>query len=166
MSQLRRTKHDDDSDDEVDLDDAGSDTEDDPVVESRAIKHQGAINRIRVAPQRNNIVATWSDTAKVHIWDTSLQLSALDEISDSSKVNSPLDPLYTFEGHSTEGFALDWSLQTPGRIVTGDCKKHIYVWNPQSSGSWNVDKVPYKGHTDSVEDLQWSPSETDVSTCF
>jgi len=35
------------------------------------------------------------------------------------------------------------------------------MWHPAEAG-WEVDKEVYKGHTGSVEDLQWSPSQDDV----
>jgi len=50
-----------------------------------------------------------------------------------------------------------------GRLVTGDCSKNIHIWNPQEGGAWHVDQRPYSGHTSSVEDLQWSPNEANVS---
>lgn len=49
-----------------------------------------------------------------------------------------------------------------GRLVTGDCSKNIHVWNPQEGGSWHVDQRPFSGHTSSVEDVQWSPNESNV----
>ena len=68
----------------------------------------------------------------------------------------------------------------PARLATGDCKRFIYVWDPitQTAGpsavgqgmggfdggkSWAVDPTPFSGHSDSVEDLQWSPVEANVS---
>lgn len=49
-----------------------------------------------------------------------------------------------------------------GRLATGDCRHNIHLWQPQSAGSWNVDQRPYSAHTASVEDIQWSPSESNV----
>ena len=50
----------------------------------------------------------------------------------------------------------------PGRLVTGDCNKNIHVWNLQEAGTWHVDQRPYTGHSSSVEDIQWSPTEPNV----
>lgn len=100
-------------------------------------------------------------------------------------------PIFAFSGHMGEGFALDWSprvpgesrewvrmgsgepqpaecdkvesrLLFPGRLLTGDCQKNIHLWTPTDGGSWHVDQRPFVGHTRSVEDLQWSPTEDTV----
>ena len=47
------------------------------------------------------------------------------------------------------------------RLLTGDCSKYIYLWNP-TQGGWDVDKVPFSAHNGSVEDIQWSPNEDNV----
>ncbi|KAK8961764.1 hypothetical protein KSP40_PGU021422 [Platanthera guangdongensis] len=70
-------------------------------------------------------------------------------------------PVFKFDGHKDEGFALDWSPVVPGRLISGDCDRCIHLWEP-SSDSWIVDKNPFVGHKASVEDLQWSPTEADV----
>ena len=48
-------------------------------------------------------------------------------------------PLFTFRGHKSEGYAVNWSDVTPGALATGDCIKHIHTWKPTDDGSWNVD---------------------------
>lgn len=73
----------------------------------------------------------------------------------------PSKPAFTFRGHKEEGFALDWSSVKAGRLATGDCAGSIHIWAP-SGASWQVDGAAYKGHTSSVEDLQWSPTEETV----
>jgi ribosome assembly protein RRB1 len=64
-----------------------------------------------------------------------------------------------------EGFALGWSPVTAGRLASGDCKRHLHVWEPQEGGGWAVSGA-YTGHEDSVEDVAWSPTEATVlATC-
>jgi ribosome assembly protein RRB1 len=108
--------------------------------------------------QHPYIVATWADSGKVHIWDIRPQLTSLDKPVANAHTNQPL---FTFEGHPEEGFAMDWSRVAAGRLITGDCRKNILLWNP-SNASWVVDNAPFMGHTQSVEDLQWSPAQKDV----
>eukprot|EP00128_Syssomonas_multiformis_P011241 Colp12_sorted_trinity150504_noHs@13926 len=157
MSNLVKTlvNEDDESDEESDDEGAGQ-----PELNSKFVKHAGGVNRIRSCPQSPAIVATWADTGKVHVYDMTQHLAALDV--DQHGALSPDKPVFTFSGHSTEGFALDWSRVVPGRLVTGDCNKFIYLWNRQEGGSWAVDKIPYNGHTASVEDVQFSPTEANV----
>lgn len=39
-------------------------------------------------------------------------------------------------------------------VFEGDCNNSIYLWEPTSAATWNIDKTPFTGHTGSVEDLQ------------
>ena len=57
---------------------------------------------------------------------------------------------------------MDWSPTEEGRLVTGDCGNCVYVTRA-AEGGWATDPVPFVGHVASVEDLQWSPTETTVS---
>jgi len=152
VSNIQKTSQDDDemsaSEDEVE----------DPIIDAKTFKHDGCVNRLRAMPQAANIIATMSDSKRVHVWDTQHLLGALDTTSNSVP---PTKPLYTFEGHPVEGYALDWSSTVTGRLLTGDSSKHIYLWDRVQSG-WAINKTPFCGHTASVEDLQWSPVEKDV----
>lgn len=82
--------------------------------------------------------------------------------------------MYTFRGHQSEGWGLAWSPRVQGRfgsslllkiiysrLISSDCSSQIYLWNP-TEDSWSVDKTTFQGHSGSVEDLQWSPSQDDV----
>ncbi|UJR15351.1 hypothetical protein I4U23_002300 [Adineta vaga] len=153
--------------------DAESDDEDDdeedakPEFESVSLKHFGGVNRIRsTVINDRKIAATWSDTGKVHIWDLSRLIHAVNDSSVmASYTRNQESPkaLFTFNGHMTEGFAMDWSPVAPGVLATGDCSKNIHVWKPNET-EWLVDQRPYIGHTSSVEDIQWSPNEESVFT--
>eukprot|EP01125_Pyxidicula_operculata_P004431 TRINITY_DN1679_c0_g1_i1.p1 TRINITY_DN1679_c0_g1~~TRINITY_DN1679_c0_g1_i1.p1 ORF type:complete len:444 (+),score=118.20 TRINITY_DN1679_c0_g1_i1:287-1618(+) len=159
FSELHKTKHDDDEDSGIDLDD--DDMDDDPVLDSKSMNFpHGSINRIRAMPQNPNIIASISSSATVDIHDVKHHLSALDK-TPSIRLKPPKS-LFSFK-HTTEGWALDWSSKAEGRLVSGDCDSKIYWWEPLEGGKWNVNQsTPYAGHTASVEDLQWSPSEPDV----
>ncbi|KNA15735.1 hypothetical protein SOVF_095360 [Spinacia oleracea] len=159
------------SDDDSDSDSDEDDNEDGhgsgaPIMQVRKVAHQGCINRIRCMPQKESahICATWGDTGYVQVWDFSSHLNILAESeTDSSRGGTSVSnqaPLSMFR-HKDEGYAMDWSPLKPGRLLSGDCQNSIYLWEPES-GKWNVDKNPFVGHTASVEDLQWSPSEAEV----
>lgn len=140
----------------------------DPVLEVQSIAHRGGVNRVRVAPHDASVVfphessrvvaASWSDTGRVHIWDISGQLAALDGVA-RERIEKPV---FTYEGHKTEGFAVDWSPVKPLRLATGDCDKFIHLWDPHEGGVWSVSKQQGRGHESSVEDIQFSPNEADV----
>lgn len=98
----------------------------DPLLESYKIKHDGAINRIRSMPQQPNIVATWSETGRVNIFDVEPAISALDRGSrmphpDAQKPTA-VKPFFVFSAHKSEGFAMDWwenllTLFNRGKII-------------------------------------------------
>lgn len=56
---------------------------------------------------------------RVHIWDLTLQLQSVENDLLLSKYNKEnkanlVSPVYSFNGHQKEGFALDWCLTMPG----------------------------------------------------
>ncbi|CAG8471296.1 5672_t:CDS:2 [Ambispora gerdemannii] len=136
-------------------------TQNDDILEYKRLKHYGGVNRVRVTPQREiHIAASWSETGKVHIWDLNPLISSLD--TPGKMINEKLlKPKYTIESHNTEGFAMDWSGRVTGRLLTGDNNSNIFLTTSAQS-TFKADNVPYRGHTSSVEDLQWSPSENNV----
>lgn len=98
------------------------------------------------------------------------------------------DPFFVYSGHSSEGYALDWSRVVPGKLATADVNGNIHIWDAThpiinngvveyyngkkgKGGHWGTtsyDVIPtYSAHGDnldtpSVEDLQWSPTEATV----
>jgi len=110
--------------------------------------------------QNGGVVATWADTGKVHVYDLTSVTTALQNKTSTKK--HPGSPQCSFDGHSQEGFALDWSPVVEGRLATGGCGGGIFLWNMAEGGEWEIDQTPYQGHSSSVEDLQWSSIEPSV----
>lgn len=158
LSDLNRTGgaslSDDESEDEDD-----EEGDDEPILEHVDVNHQGGINRIRNMPQKPGVVATMADTGYAHIYDISETYQSM--LAKGPRTAAPSKPFFTFKGHREEGFAIDWSPVTAGRLATGDCSGQIYIWNSDGA-HWQVDPKPYLGHTSSVEDIQWSPTEPSV----
>ncbi|XP_020529985.1 glutamate-rich WD repeat-containing protein 1 isoform X1 [Amborella trichopoda] len=158
----------DDNESESDSDSSSDEEDEDskPVMQLRMVAHQGCVNRIRSMMQEPHICATWGENGYVQVWDFRSHLNSLaasdPEVSTGACATIRQAPLHIFTGHKDEGYALDWSSITPGRLLSGDCKSCIHLWNPTSGGKWAIDKEPFKGHSASVEDLQWSPTEGDV----
>ena len=184
----------DNRDDDEDGDEGSSSSEEeeeelDPILEHYTFPHEGGINRIRACPQNNDVVAVWGEKGTVSLYDVGGALDLLDRstMSKSESVSNyhvrkmRKDPFFVYEGHSTEGYALDWSRVVPGRLATADCDGHIHIWNamhavaakeitskssPWGNSSFEV-KPTYSPSGDnidtpSVEDLQWSPNEATV----
>ena len=58
---------------------------------------------------------------------------------------------------------------TFGRLATGSCDAHLWLYAPadENCSSWVKETGnALQGHKDSIEDIQWSPMQTDVlATC-
>ena len=107
------------------------------------------------------------------MWDLDEQLKAVENPGLLSAYNKKCEksdtavkPIFTFKGHLSEGYGLDWCSTEVGTLASGDCKGNIHIWRCSDNGgtkSWYVDQRPYSSHAPhSVEDLQWSPTERHV----
>uniref|UniRef100_A0A8C9TCF4 Glutamate-rich WD repeat-containing protein 1 n=1 Tax=Scleropages formosus TaxID=113540 RepID=A0A8C9TCF4_SCLFO len=161
-----KDKEDEESSDEDS--DEDEDEEKKPQLELAMMPHYGGINRVRVLQHGElSLAAVWSDKGQVEIFDLKPQLDAVHSTAAMATFlkhqQGEARPVFSFSGHMIEGFAIDWSPKVPGRLVSGDCKKNIHVWEPQEGGaSWKIDQRPFSCHSKSVEDLQWSPTEATV----
>ena len=173
------SEEDNDDDDDDDKSDGGN-MEDEAILTYRSIPHNGGVNRIRAQqialpysirapepPQSSYHVATFSETGKVHIFDIAPHLASLQSPSIFSATDLNNKPVHTVEAHKrAEGFALAWSTPLPTasmtRLLSGDIHSKIYMTNMTNSGFETSSAMPFASHTSSIEDLQWSPSETTV----
>lgn len=149
---IKDGREDDDEDDDDESDEESED-EHEAVLESKGAAHPGAVNRVRSMPQACHIVATWAETGKVLMWNLQSHRKALDRAGE--KVVSNPKPIHTCEAHQGEGFAMDFSPHDTGRFLSGGNDGAIFLWEPVQGG-WKVgDDSPFKGHSSSVEDVQW-----------
>ncbi|CAB3382167.1 Hypothetical predicted protein [Cloeon dipterum] len=179
MSNIKKTLKDEKKEESEDSDsDSDSDEEEEegkssdlPRLDCVMMPHKGCINRVRSAMFGDKVVAaTWSELGQVHIWDVTGQLRKLEALGTQDPVlnerigiKDQQKSLYTFTGHQTEGYAIDWCSTNKGQLATGDCAKNIHIWKPKENMTgWIVDQRPLSGHTASVEDLQWSPKGQDL----
>ena len=166
-----------DSDGEDSDSDGDSDMDDDPTLEHVNVNHYGGVNRIRSMPQAAGIVATMADTSKVHIFDLTACAHNMMNRGVSVPSSIPTGPVFTFEGHKAEGYGLDWNKVVPGRLATGDTNGAVHVWNIDSGSavqnlgsttytpsrvSCQVEPHAYRSQRQSIEDIQWSPTEGTV----
>jgi len=166
-----KTEEDDESESDSSDEDDSDDEDEDPIMKSAMINQMGACNRIRATKiNSKRFAASWSELGKVFIYDLSKPWNALAggeaglKDYNSQRLDARIKPCASFKGHLTEGFAMDWSSMVPGKLITGDCKGGIHAWTPRpdAADAWTVDQRPFIGHKESVEDLQWSPTEATV----
>ncbi|KAK6204492.1 WD40 repeat-like protein [Scheffersomyces amazonensis] len=164
LSSLAKTlvKDDDDEDDEENEDDEDVD----PIMDSELIPLKDTTNRIRVSPHASQtgeyLTATMSESGEALIFDLSSQFKAFDTpgfiIPKSAK-----RPIHTIRNHgNVEGYGLDWSpLINTGALLTGDLSGRIHL-TTRTTSSWVTDKTPFFASQSSIEDIQWSTSESTV----
>jgi ribosome assembly protein RRB1 len=178
LSDLAKLPQEDDEEDILNDDDekddngssSSSDDEDldlDPIMEHYSLPHYGGVNRVRAMPQGSDIVATWSDVGKVNIYNISHLLARFQASegrgSSNTSTQGSSKPTFSYSGHGVEGYALDWSSVSKGHLATGDNNGNIHLWKPRSDGTYEVTpSYESTGSGVSVEEIQWSPSESTV----
>lgn len=66
------------------------------------------------------MAAVWSEKGQVEIFDLRPQLEAVHSSAVMAafiKRQKEATPLFSFSGHMTEGFAIDWSPKVPGECL-------------------------------------------------
>lgn len=148
-------------DDDVDISDEENDEDGkDPVMRYESIPHKGCVNRIR-SLHGSGVVATWSDENEVGIYDVTQAVEAVDiPTGGQGKKSYSGTKLASFK-HSDEGYALDWSPLTLGRLASGGCNAQIWLYQAADENCSSFVKessAGLQGHKKSVEDLQFSPA--------
>lgn len=167
FSRLMETKNDDDSISDDDEDDENKDG-DEPVIFHQAIPLKAGVNRVR-AMHNQPIVALWDESRKVQIYDIKKNQNYLQGLTDQTskheiKVKGSDQRLLNSFTFPQEGFGLEWSPHTLGRLQAGSCDGNINViqTGDEYCAAFQKEDVPYTYHDESVEDLQFSPTEAEV----
>jgi ribosome assembly protein RRB1 len=174
LSGLSRMDRGNQTDSESDDDSDDEEVATEPVLESRSIPLPATTNRIRAfqpaagsadssqIPQ--TLTAAWLENGQIVIHDVSPYLQSLSAPGHTIPPTAS-KPLSTLRMHKEEGYALDWapaSLHPHGRLLTGDNNGQIFSTQRTEGGGWATDNRPFVGHSDAVEELQWSPNEKNV----
>lgn len=169
LAKMDKADTDSESDDDDDDDDAS-----DPILESKSIPLNSTTNRIRcfqptqqssdASQIQTTLTATSLENGQILIHNVTPHLKAL-SVPGFTLAPEASKPIATLRMHKEEGYALDWAPATSfpnGRLLTGDCEGKIYSTLGSENGSFSTDTRPFIGHTGSIEELQWSPSEKNV----
>ncbi|VDP08214.1 unnamed protein product [Heligmosomoides polygyrus] len=146
------------SDDESD---DGNRSKKEAIMHSVGIAHYGGVNRIKVQRLGDGTVcAVWNDFGKVQLWNLTNSLYECVKMTSKVKEEKQVQekPLFSYTTKK-EGFALGFSKLKQGDFASGDQARNIHVYRMHEGGTWVVDQRALNGHSGSVEDVHWSPTE-------
>lgn len=182
------------SDDEDDIIEKLNNAVKEPTIKFESVPHKGCVNRLR-SLHGTGIVATWNEEGEVGIYNVSQAIDDLDappaekEVVEMTAVEAltanqkkklkkkkAAAVKKTYGGskitsfkHKDEGYALEWSPHSFGRLASGSCDAHLWLYVPADENCSTFIKetqVGLQGHKGSIEDIQWSPSQEQVlATC-
>ena len=177
---MKKTKYDDDPDKGEEDDEEEDEDKINPFMKYEKIKVNGNINRVK-SMKNSSICALWNDSPSVDIIDCEELFNNIEyqeEIrveddenikNDSKNKKKKKDIKYKkiFKKslpQKFEGFALDWNNINPFVLAVGGYDKKVSIYKPKDDNISDI--ILYgnylSGHTDSVEDIQWSPNEENV----
>ena len=174
---MYKTKYDDDPEKGADSDDEEAQN---PYMKYQKVKVKGNINRIK-SMKNSYLSAFWSDSPSIEIVNIKDLIADLEEQTAISTENSeigintkkrkitPKNITVKSFNKSQEGFALDWNNIKPGVLAVGgqDKKLEIYIPTDANCSDFTLCSSPdttnpLLGHTNSIEDIQWSPHQENV----
>ena len=176
---MRKTKYDDDPD-KGEEDDEEEEDKINPFMKYEKIKVNGNINRVK-SMKNSSICALWNDSPSVDIIDCEELFNNI-EYQEEIRVEEDIDINKKNKNkkqkkdikykkifkktlpQKAEGFAIDWNNINPFVLALGGYDKKVSIFKPKDENVSDI--ILYgdylTGHTDSVEDIQWSPNEENV----
>ena len=179
---MRKTKYDDDYDKGEENEEEEDEDKINTYMKYEKIKVNGNINRVK-SMKNSSICALWNDSPSVDIIDCEELFNNI-ELQDEIRVENDEDDIDNRKNKNKkkkkdikykkifkkslpqklEGFALDWNNINPFILAVGGYDKKISIYKPKDE---NISDIIMSGdyligHSDSVEDIQWSPNEENV----
>lgn len=125
------------------------------TIETR-INHDGDVNKARPMPQKENLIATKTNSGEVHIFDY--------YSNPTQPTNSDLNIEMRLIGHTKEGYGLSWSTFNEGYVCSGsdDCKVLLWDINSKKTNESISPLMEFKSHMDIVEDVCFSKKDANI----
>ncbi|KAK6018318.1 WD domain, G-beta repeat protein, partial [Ostertagia ostertagi] len=165
LKNLNQLENDDEEEDDDELSDDESDdgnsAKKEAIMHSVSVSHYGGVNRIKTQRLGDGTVcAVWNDIGKVQLWNLTNAVNECTKMSTKGKEEKQIQekPLFSYITKK-EGFALGWSKLKQGDFASGDQSRNIHIYRMHEGGTWVVDQRALSGHSGSVEDVHWSPTE-------
>jgi histone-binding protein RBBP4 len=111
------------------------------------MNHEGEVNRSRVMPQNNFLIATKSPSSSVLVFDYSKH--------GSHPTDNVCRPQHRCLGHSAEGYGLCWNPHVEGQLLSGSDDAMLCLWDLREAGMEVNATQKRSGHQSVVEDVDW-----------
>lgn len=150
-SPIHKVLEDEDSDED---ESAG---EQSPELRAQRVNHRSSVNRIRCCPQIPHLAASWGQDGGIYMWNLEKDLAALQTPDEKVFCTGPCQSYQ----NATEGYALAFSPNLSGHLLSGSIDGQILSHIPQPGG-WASPVSLAPAHTQSVEDLDFSSTVANV----
>lgn len=138
-----------------DLKNSNYNTQEQKIVVETIINHDGDVNKARVNPTIDNIVATKSSNGSVYIFDKFKHV--IKPSGDEFKPNAIL------KGHDQEGYGLSWSEINTLNLASGSDDNKVCIWSLEKDVSGEIFPIiTYTDHTNIVEDVCFSKKDANL----
>ena len=111
------------------------------------IPHEGEVNKAKVSPHENNIIATQTNKGEIDIFNYY-------DFPNEPKNNNIPNPTKRLKYHSKIGYALSWSKFDKNYLLSGSYDSSVCIWDINSKNSEPL--FIYKEHELECEDVCYS----------
>ena len=121
------------------------------------IRHEGEVNKAKVSPHSNNIIATQTNNGEIHVFDYFTFPSI-------PKDDSIQEPTKRFKYHTKIGYALSWSNFENNFLLSGSYDGPVCIWDVNSKNTNPL--YIFNDHTSECEDVCFSKKKNNIfATC-